>query len=537
MAITLFALSGILIAVSSGIMAFIMFTVGRTRLHLLWGFFCLSVLAWGMGAFFIGSTQDPATAERWWRLTHVGIALIPTLFLHFVYTFLRLRRGYTLALFYLCALAFGAMALYGDLLIANMRLVFGEFYYDSPPGLLYPLFTTYFFGLTVWSHWVLYRSYRKRETAITEETELEHARIKYFFLGMLMSFAGGSISFLPVYGIDIYPISNFAVAIYPVIIGYAILRHRLFDIRVAAAQGLTFLLWIFVGVRFALSSSPREALINGLLFLTVAISGVFLVRSVNQEIQAREKLEKEEKALEKANQRLKELDRQKTEFVSIASHQLRSPLTAIKGYASMILEGSYGPVLGEMKGAVERIYNSSELMAASVQDFLDVSRIEQGRMKYDMRPVELGKIVRTAVEEFQPVAHKKGVALSYKSQGEPFMLSGDLGKLKQVFSNLVDNSLKYTPTGSVDVELSHGEGIVRAVVRDSGVGMSKETMAKIFDKFVRADNANKVNVMGTGLGLYIAREFVKSHRGKLWAESEGEGKGSVFIIELPASTQ
>ena len=261
--------------------------------------------------------------------------------------------------------------------------------------------------------------------------------------------------------------------------------------------------------------------------------GILLIQGVFRETKLREELEREQKALEKANQKLKEIDREKTEFVSIASHQLRSPLTAIKGYASMLLEGSYGPVLGEMKQVVERIFNSSELMAASVQDFLDVSRIEQGRMKYEMKEMERGKVGRTAVEELQSVAHKKGVVLTYKSHGEPFTVSGDLGKLKQVFSNLVDNSLKYTPKGSINVDVSHGANIIRMVIKDTGCGMSKETMGKIFDKFVRADNANKVNVMGTGLGLYIAREIVKSHHGKIWAESEGENKGSTFIVELP----
>ncbi len=286
MGLNLFALSGGLIALSSGVMVVVMFSVAQNRVQRLWGIFCVSVLVWGLGGLLIGLAKDPGTAYFWWRITHVGIAFIPTLFATFVYEFLKIKRRRTLIVFYATSIMFSFFALYSNLLIAHMRLVFGEFYYDSPPGLLYPLFTAFFFGLTIFSHFLLWKGYRESKDPATR------TQIQYFFLATVISFTGGSLSFLPVYGIDIYPITNFAVVLYPIAVGYAILRLRLFDIRVAAAQGLIFLLWIFVGVRFAFSNSAQEFLLNGGLCMTVVILGLFLMRSVESEIRQREIAEK-----------------------------------------------------------------------------------------------------------------------------------------------------------------------------------------------------------------------------------------------------
>jgi len=128
MNVGLFALSGLLISVSSGVMTFVMFSVGKQRLHKLWGFFCISVFIWGIGSFFIGITDKPNVADFLWRITHIGVAFIPALFMHFVYTFLRMRQRLVVVLPYILAIIFSVLAVSSDLLIANMRFVFGEFF-------------------------------------------------------------------------------------------------------------------------------------------------------------------------------------------------------------------------------------------------------------------------------------------------------------------------------------------------------------------------------------------------------------------------
>lgn len=321
-----------------------------------------------------------------------------------------------------------------------------------------------------------------------------------------------------------------------VLTAYAIIRHQLLDIKIVATEILSFILAVVTLLQIVFSTSTAELVFNISTFVLVLVFSILLIKSVMKEIESREEIERLAKDLEKANGRLREMDRMKSEFVSIASHQLRSPITAIKGYASLVLEGSYGKVPDTLKEAIQKIFDSSQLMVLSIEDFLNVSRIEQGRMKYDMTDFDLQKIVDEIVGEMQPLADKQNLTLKTEKTGSTFMVHADYGKIKQVVANLVDNALKYTKEGSIVAHLKKeaDTGKVHLTIKDTGIGMSKETLSILFERFVRAKGANKVNVSGTGLGLYVARQLVEAHKGRIWAESAGEGQGSSFHVELPA---
>lgn len=342
---------------------------------------------------------------------------------------------------------------------------------------------------------------------------------------------------LPFFSIfDFNWVGQISIAAMMMSITYAILKHHLFDVRIVATELFVFFLWVFILARALLSTSHIERISNLALLAITIVVGLLLIRSVIREVEQREHIEHLAKSLERANERLKELDKLKSEFVSIASHQLRSPLTAIKGYASLLLEGSFGKVENAAREAVQRIFESSNLMALSVEDFLNVSRIEQGRMKYELLDFDLRKLVQLAVDEMLPIVTKKGLTLSFSPGPDAHSVRADYGKMKQVVANLIDNAVKYTPRGSITVSFARSGKTVRIIVKDTGVGIPEATIGKLFDRFVRAENANAVNVSGTGLGLYIAKQMVEAMHGKVWAESEGEGKGSTFIVELPALT-
>ena len=534
MNVGLFALSGLLISVSSGVMTFVMFSVGKQRLHKLWGFFCISVFIWGIGSFFIGITDKPNVADFLWRITHIGVAFIPALFMHFVYTFLRMRQRLVVVLPYILAIIFSVLAVSSDLLIANMRFVFGEFFYDSPPGLLYPLFTAYFFGLTIFNHVLLYRSYRN-EKIIDDATRLDHTRIKYFFLGTLIGFTGGSMSFLPVYNIDIYPVTNFAVILYPIIMGYAILRHRLFDLRVATAQSFIFLLWIFVGVRLILSLTVQDAILNGILFAAVIILGILLVRSVSKEIDARELIQKQEQELEVVNH-------QQEGLLHFIRHEIKGYLTKNEAGFSAIASGDYGEVPAPVKSMSEEALVDTRKGVETVMNILDASNLKKGTVAYDKKSFDLAKAVEETVAELAPAAREKKIQLDFHRPAGSLTMLGDEEKLRRhVIRNIIDNSIKYTPSGSVKVDLTRvpssqtAKNLLRMTVADTGVGVSKEDMAHLFTEGGRGADAIKVNVHSTGYGLFIAKAIVEAHGGKIWAESEGKDRGSRFIVELPAA--
>ena len=240
--------------------------------------------------------------------------------------------------------------------------------------------------------------------------------------------------------------------------------------------------------------------------------------------------------LKEANDKLKELDKQRTEFVSIASHQLRSPLTAIKGYSSLILEGSFGPISDKVKEAVDVVFQSSQKLVLVIEDFLDITRIELGKMKYEMNKVDLQEIVSQVVNELRHSVESHDLELKYKPDTKKYWILGDKGKISQVVGNMIDNAMKYTKEGTISVLVSNEKGNIRLMVKDTGVGIPPDIISKLFQKFARAKDASKVNITGTGLGLFVAKQIVDAHKGKIWAESEGLGKGSTFIVEFPVQT-
>ncbi len=320
------------------------------------------------------------------------------------------------------------------------------------------------------------------------------------------------------------------------VLAYLIVQYQAFDIKLAATQALVATLIIIIGSQFFFVESSVNQVLVGVTFTIACIGGYFLVKSVMREIKQREQIERLAKDLAKANKRLRELDQLKTEFVSIASHQLRSPLTAIRGYASMLVDGDFGTFPEKARDALMRIDESSRFMAISIDDFLNVSRIESGSMKYEISNFSLADEISRLVDDLRPAAVKRGLVLTYSSKAETDThVSADVGKLRQVVQNVIDNAMKYTPKGKITVTVADDAKAkkVRIIVQDTGIGMSEETAAKLFGKFVRASNANTVNVHGTGLGLYLAKQMLEAMHGTITASSEGDGKGSTFTIELP----
>jgi signal transduction histidine kinase len=224
--------------------------------------------------------------------------------------------------------------------------------------------------------------------------------------------------------------------------------------------------------------------------------------------------------LKAANTHLREMDRRKSEFVSIAAHQLRSPLTAIKGYASMLLEGSYGAVPEKMAEPLRRVFQSSDRLVNIVGDFLDLTHIEHGEVQYEKTAFDMEKLTREVMDELRPRAEEKGLRFSWTVEHGRYAVVADYGKIRQVVSNLVDNAIKYTREGSIDVRLSlaSDRSAIHLCVRDTGIGISRETLGTLFQKFSRGGMDGKAfrqYTEGTGLGLYVAKQIVDAHRGRI----------------------
>ena len=286
--------------------------------------------------------------------------------------------------------------------------------------------------------------------------------------------------------------------------------------------------------------TPSELVLRSLFFIIVSIFGMLLIRSVLQEVRSREKIERLAKDLEEANEELKKLDMAKSEFISLAGHQLRAPMTAIKGYTSMLIEGSFGKVAERSKEALERIFTSTEILTKLTSELLDLSRIETGKMKYDFNSVNIAEIIQNILKELEMNARNGQIALKFKNETKnDIKVWGDKNKIHEVIINLIDNAIKYSGEGkNVVIWLRnpvHGSSGALVAVEDFGIGIRQEEISKLFGKFARTEESKKIRPDGMGLGLYFAKKIVEDHKGEIWAESKGQGKGSTFFVELPVA--
>ncbi len=232
--------------------------------------------------------------------------------------------------------------------------------------------------------------------------------------------------------------------------------------------------------------------------------------------------------------REKKIEQIKTEFVSLAAHQLRTPLSAIKWTIRMILDGDLGPITKEQGEFIEKAYQSNERMINLIGDLLDVTRIEEGRYLFKPILTDFEPIVQFVVNSYQEEIKRKGMKFQLEKPEKKLpQVQVDVEKIKLAIQNIIENAIKYTPPGGgIKVLLKYNKKEIEFQARDSGVGIPKDQQDRVFGKFFRASNVIKMETEGSGLGLFIAKNIIEAHGGKIWFESE-EGKGTTFYFSLP----
>lgn len=247
-----------------------------------------------------------------------------------------------------------------------------------------------------------------------------------------------------------------------------------------------------------------------------------------------EDLQETSAQLTSANKQLKELDKTKSEFLSLASHQLYTPLTALRGYLSMLQEGDFGQVPDKQGPILDILNTSAERLISLIKTYLDISRIESGRLELNLASVDLVKMTDDLVQSLFPNAEAKSLKLAFHDPaGDTPHVIADEQRLRQVLLNFIDNAIKYTPKGHIEVKIEpQGTDIVFSVT-DTGKGIAKEELGRLFNKFSRVGGASRFHTEGTGLGLYFAKQIVNEHHGDVEVSSPGVGKGSTFGVRLP----
>lgn len=232
--------------------------------------------------------------------------------------------------------------------------------------------------------------------------------------------------------------------------------------------------------------------------------------------------------------REKMIERMKTEFVSLSAHQLRTPLSAIKWTLRMFLDGDLGKATKEQKSFIEKIYHSNERMIFLINDLLNVSRIEEGTYVYKAALSDIEPIINSVIASYKEEIKRKKIKVEIKKPEEKLaQVRIDAEKIQLAFQNFFDNAIRYNgPGGTITVYLKNNERQIEVAVEDSGIGIPKDQQKRVFDRFFRAANVIKEGKDGTGLGLYITKNIIEAHGGKVWLESE-ENKGSTFHFSLP----
>lgn len=311
--------------------------------------------------------------------------------------------------------------------------------------------------------------------------------------------------------------------------------HKI-EIVLPLIQDKTIIGFLCLGENMGSNYTDRDVSVlntvsNGLI---IAIQNALAVQEIRDfNVTLRQRIAEATQELRVKNAMLKKLDKAKDEFVSMASHQLRTPLTSVKGYLSMVVEGDAGKVTPQQKELLNEAYSSNERMVNLVNDFLNVSRIQTGKFMLEKLPVDLAKLVDEEVKGLVQNASKRQIKLDYKAPVGVPQLNIDEGKIRQVVMNYIDNAIYYSNTDStIKIDLSVDGDDVVFTVKDTGIGVPVSEQSGLFTKFYRASNAKKQRPDGTGVGLYLAKKIITAHDGKI-VFSTVEGRGSTFGFRLP----
>lgn len=424
-------------------------------------------------------------------------------------------------------------ALFSDLIIKNVR--FDNVILFSPGSLFLP----YGVAILACSIGGLIVLFLGRRRASREGSRAEVRGITLTFMGFLVSLGVTTVvnlflqPFLLI-SLQVSRLGLYSMSFMVICIAYALIRHSFLRIRLILVEIFGMILLLVIITQTLVADDTEEIIAGIAVFLFTLFLSSILIPASRRDAAQREELQELARKLEEANRSLTELSRFKTQLLSLASHQLKSPLAIIKGYASLLLENMYGILEPKVKETVSRMKASVDQLVGLVDTLLNLRQVEEGKIEYHFEGIDIAELGRNVTESFRSVAEGKGLRLAFHAD-RPVLALGDSQKLPEVFRNLVDNALKYTPKGEIAVTVGEDSGRAVFSVKDSGIGVSKELLPKLFEEFVRDERIRK-EIQGTGFGLYIARKIIEAHHGSIRAESEGQGKGTAFYVYLPLAT-
>jgi len=349
-----------------------------------------------------------------------------------------------------------------------------------------------------------------------------------FFVTLFLADYFTGIGILPDSQLEFYGL--FGMVIFMIYISILIVQFKAFNVKLLATQALIWGLVALIGSQFFFIKVPLNFVLNGIGFLAAIILGQFLVKSVKKEIKQKEELAK-------LNIDLKNLMVQRESLVHLVTHKVKGSFTRSKYIFAGILDGTFGEISPDVKKYAQQGLESDDAGINTVDLVLNAANLQKGTVKYDMKELDFKDIIIKILAEKKIQMEAKGLVLEssiHDSKDDDYRIMGDVFWLKEAVNNLIENSIKYTPTGKIVIKLEDGNKKIKFSIKDTGLGITDEDKKNLFTEGGRGKESVKTNVDSTGYGLYTVKLVIEAHKGRVWAESEGAGKGSTFYIELGA---
>lgn len=500
---------------------FVVFIHNRSRMeNIAWLLSNMTSAIWSFGYFTtITSTSHDISLISDWVL-HFAASLIPVSHLLSVLSITGEYAKHKVQFFITFAISFVFLMLVPTKLFVLDVIPKAHFNFVPDAGPAYIYFTIFFFFVVLYT---LYFVFKKLK--VTEDP-VQRARLKYIILFTILGFSGGGSVFFLTFNINILPYPLILFSIYPAVSGYAIFRYQLFDVKVITTEILVFVLWIILLIRTLLSSTLYDGLINGSFLIFMVIAGIFLIRSIIKEINLAKEIKKIDEELKVANQG-------QVNLIRFMNHQVKGRLGNVKNIFAELLTDDYGTMPEESKSLLKKGLEEANLGVNYVQSILKGASAENGTLSYEMKPLDFKNIAETVAQEQKSFAESKGLYFNINVVDGDYSIIGDRLNLSEAIKNLIDNSIHYTLEGGIEINLESKEKTVVLYIKDTGIGISDNDKERLFKSGGRGEESLKINVNSTGYGLAFVKGVIESHKGKVWAESGGKGKGSTFIIELP----
>lgn len=497
----------------------------RDKTNYIYSIFVLFASLWAVGLAFFLTESDLLISQYIANFYYIAAAGIPTFFLYFSLVFLAEDRSdnrfrpFLVIPFFLLVLGF----------IFDKSFLIKEVYLTNwgkdvvINKINYIIFSIYFLIYVILAYFKLLYSY-----LISPQGQIKD-QLKFIILGTSIGFIFGMVFnlILPAFGdySHIYLGPLFSIVMVASI-AYSMTKHNLFNMKIIVTELLVFIMWLFIFIRTIVSTNLSDQIVNGAFLAISVIIGYFLIKSVIKEVHQREEIQKLADDLKMANQG-------QASLMHFMNHQMKGRLGNIKNIFAELLTDDYGEMPADTKPLLAKGLDEANIGVNYVQNILRGASAENGTLPYDMKTIDFKAVVEDVFGRQKEYAESRGLKITFEPKDGNFEMVGDSIHLSECVKNLIDNSINYTLEGSINISLFNKANMIRLEIKDTGVGITDEDRPKLFKSGGRGSDSLKINVNSTGYGLAFVKGVIETHKGKVWAESEGKGKGSTFIVELP----